>query len=257
VKRLDDCPFLDRDQWDIYRGPDSLLYEARSYEYARQSPERSIAVSRWRSHTVTQTFEGYFALYRDSKAPRAPGPVLGSDLYVLFPEWRELAFHTIDPALYAQRQQCLCPWHERELRARRFNPDPLLSMSDYAIDRCLLRLRENWKRFARWILHPGHIRETHLLDIDWSDSDANLGQDFQLWLKKHRPVDCLPYIKQGAGSYERQWRTDLKALAALRLWQKAEGKWFDCPPLYLNEAAWRSAVKRAEVLFARTYPLAL
>jgi hypothetical protein len=257
VKRLDDCPFLPRDQWDIYRGPDEMLYESRSYEYARQSPERAIAVSRWRGHAKEQSFESYLALYQNPQAPKPPSVVLGDDLYALLPEWPSRAFHRIDATPLTRCLEQLYPWHEQELRARRFDPDPLLSMSDYAIDRCLLRLRENWKRFTRWILHPGHIRETHLLSIDWWDSDANLARDFQLWLKKNRPPDCQPCVQQGAGAYERQWRSDLKALAAFRLWKKSNGNWFDCPPLFLNEADWRIAVKRAEDLIARTYPVAL
>ena len=115
MNRLEDCPFLDRDQWDIYRGPDNVLYEARSYEYARQNPHRAIAVSRWRENAKERSFVGHLALYRDPKAPQSPGTVLGSDLYALFPEWPEQPFHAIDPVIYAQRQQCLCPWREREL----------------------------------------------------------------------------------------------------------------------------------------------
>lgn len=257
MKRFDDCSFLDRGQWDIFSGPGDVLFKARSFEYARENPERVIAVTRWRSHAKEQSFESYLALYQDPQAPKPPSAVLGDDLYALLPDWPDSAFHHIDAAVLARRLEQLYPWHEQELRARRFDPDPLLSMSDYAIDRCVLRLRENWKRFARWILHPGHIRETHLLAIDWWDSDANLVRDFPLWLKKHRPPDCQPCIQQGAGTYERQWRVDLKALAALRLWVAAAGKWFDCPLLYLNETDWRSAVKRAEALIARTYPVVL
>jgi hypothetical protein len=257
VKHLDDCSFLDREHWDIFSGPSSALFKARSFEYARQNPERAVAVSRWRSHAKEQRFEGYLLLYRDPQAPKPPSAVLGDNLYLLLPEWPAKAFHQIDAARLARYLKQLYPWHEQELRTHRFDPDPLLSMSDYAIERCLFRLRENWKRFARWILHPGHIEETHLLTIDWWDSDTNLLQDFALWLKKHRPPDWKPYTRQGAGTCERQHRTDLKALAALRLWIAADGRWFDCPSLYLNEADWRSAVKRAKALIARTYPLAL
>jgi hypothetical protein len=257
VKRLDDCPFLDRDRWDIFSGPADALFKARSYEYARENPERVIAVTRWRSHAIEQSFEGYLALYQSPQAPKPPPTVLGDDLYALLPHWPASAFHRIDAAVLTRHLEQLCPWHEQELRARRFDPDPLLSISDYAIDRCLLRLRENWMRFARWILHPGHHRETHLLAIDWWDSDANIARDFPLWLKKHRPPDCRSYIQQGSGTYERQWCTDLKALAALRLWSAAEGKWFDCPPLYSDQSHWERAIDRAEALIATTYSVAL
>jgi hypothetical protein len=257
VKHLDDCSFLDRERWDIFSCPSSALFKARSFEYARQSPERAIAVNRWHSHAKEQSFEGYLSLYQDPQAPKPPSAVLGDDLYVLLPEWPTTAFHRIDATVLARGLEQLYPWHEQELRVRRFDPDPLLSLSDYAIDRCLLSLRENWQRFARWILHPGHIRETHLLAFDWWDSDANLLRDLALWLRKHRPPDCRPCIQQGSGTYERQYRADLKALAALRLWIAADGKWFDCPPLYSDESHWNHAIARAETLIAKTYPLAL
>jgi hypothetical protein len=256
MNRLEDCNFLARDQWDIFSGPAEVLFKARSYEYAR-NPERVLAVSRWRDHAKEQTFAGYLALYRDPQAARPPSTVLGDDLYALLPEWPDTPFHCLDVARLAQRLEQLCPWHEQELRARRFDPDPLLSMSDYAIDRCLLRLRENWARLQRWILHPGHHQETHLLNIDWWDSDANLTRDFPLWLKKHRPANCQPHLQQGAGTYERQWRTDLKALAALRLWSASDGKWFNCPALYSDQSHWERAIDRAEALIATTYPVAL
>lgn len=258
MKRLEDCSFLHRDLWDIYRGPADLLFEARSYEYARQNPERTIAVHYWRAHATTPTFEGCLALYRDPKAPQSPSPVLGSDLYVLFPEWPKDAFHIIDPAGYTQRQQALYPWHERELRARRFQSDSaLLLETEYGFDRFTSCLWASWQRFRRWCVRPNNFSETHLMNIDWWDSDRHLLQDFAEWLKVNRPPGCAIGTKIGAGAYSRNYQADLKALAALRLWAAADGKWVDCPPLYLNEADWRSAIKRAEVLIARTYPVAI
>ena len=239
MKRLEDCDFLDRDQWDIYRGPDDMLYEARAYEFARQSRERSIAVNRWRENAKEHSFEGYLALYRDPKAPQAPRPVLGSDLYVLFPEWPDIAFHTIDPALYAQRQQCLCPWHERELRARRFKPDPALWLeSEYGFERAMRGLWATWQKLRRWCIRPNDFSETHLIQVDWWDSKKRLMEDFDAWIDANRPADCQPYLKQGGGTYERQWRSDLKALAALRLQIKAERY---CQKLCIE--AWRILVE--------------
>ena len=43
MKRLDDCPFLDRDQWDFQACPAEETYEARSDEYA---PNQMLGYSR-------------------------------------------------------------------------------------------------------------------------------------------------------------------------------------------------------------------
>lgn len=258
MKHWEDCDFLARDQWDIFSGPAEVLFKARSYEYARENPERIIAVDRWRAHAKEQSFESYLALYQDPRAPAPPSTVLGDDLYVLLPEWSATAFHRIDALTLTQRLSQLCPRSEQELRARRFNPDSALMLdTEYGFERLMRRLQKGWQQFRRWCDRPNNFSELHLMQWDWWDSDRRLLEDVAAWLKVNRPANCKIYTTQGGGSYERQYRTDLKALAALRLLNAADGKWFDCPPLYLEEADWRSARKRAETLIARSYPLAL
>ena len=119
------------------------------------------------------------------------------------------------------------------------------------------RLRATWQKFRRWCVHPNDFSEIHLIQIDWWDSDRRLLEDFSEWLKINRPSECRIYTRQGGGSYDRQYRADLKALAALRLWIASDAKWTECPPLYSDESHWRRAISRAEDLIARTYPVAL
>ena len=88
-RHLDDCSFLDRDRWDFQACPAKEAYEDRSYEYARQSEARILAVNRWRSNACEQSFEGYMALCRDPRAPTPPRAVLGSSLYVVTPNGRK------------------------------------------------------------------------------------------------------------------------------------------------------------------------
>jgi hypothetical protein len=258
VKRLDDCPFLARDQWDIFSGPAEDLFKARSHEYARENPERVIAVDRWRAHAKEQSFEGYLALYQDPRAPAPPSTVLGDDLYALLSEWPTTAFHRIDATVLTQRLSQLCPRSEQELRARRFNPDSALMLdTEYGFERLMRRLQKGWQQFRRWCDRPNSFSELHLMQTDWWDSDRRLLEDYAAWLKVNRPANCKVYTTQGGGSFERQYQTDLKALAALRLWAASGGKWFDCPPLYSDQSHWERAISRAEDLIARSYPLAL
>jgi hypothetical protein len=121
VKRLDDCPFLDRDQWDFQACPAEETYEARSDEYARQSDARIFAVNRWRRHASQQSFEGYLALYRDPKAPQPPRVVLGSDLYVIRPKWPCESYLSVDKRVREARLSALYPGHLQELLAKQMS----------------------------------------------------------------------------------------------------------------------------------------
>jgi hypothetical protein len=256
VKHLDDCEFLDRDQWDFQSCPAEETYEARSDEYARQSDARIFAVNRWRKNAREQSFEGYMALYRDPKAPQPPRPVLGSDLYVVRPEWSDGSYLSVDKRVREARLSVLYPGHLQELLAKQMEPDSALMLwTEEGLENCLQQLRKNWLLTGRLCLYPSNIQEHNLFRTDWSASDkANL-EHYAAWLQVNSPPDRKVFASPG--STVRRCRADLKALGGLRLWIASGGDWMSCPPLYPEHSHWLRAIERANFLIATTYPLVI
>ena len=125
----------------------------------------------------------------------------------------------------------------------KFQPIPLQSIRHWGSDD-FERRRRNVRR------------KTVAFDMNWTLSEPELVEVFRAWMRKERKRDqTAPQENRGAGGSERQYRTWLKELGALRLlrqmdWQAARDLSVDASkeekPIYLNQANWIGANENAE-----------
>jgi hypothetical protein len=112
---------------------------------------------------------------------------------------------------------------------------------------------------------PIHMQCTVVaLSIDWRRTDTELKASFAQFLQAHRGTPrVLPNPdRRGRDTDESRWRTDLKALAALRLWRHCDSiekamsftrKSRPSIAFYQNERDWSAAKQRVEEVVAHLF----
>jgi hypothetical protein len=112
---------------------------------------------------------------------------------------------------------------------------------------------------------PIHMQCTVVaLSIDWRRTDTELKASFAQFLQAHRGTPrVLPNPdRRGRDTDESRWRTDLKALAALRLWRHCDSiekamsftrKSRPSLAFYQNERDWSAAKQRVEEVVAHLF----
>ena len=250
------CAKLVREDWNFSTCCDDEVQDCFDYEFARESQEAISYIERGRAPARGETFEDLFRLFWEDR-PQYVGentpPTLHARLFSACPEWPD------KPYLSINRQE-----RKRRLTvmggtstAHTINSD-LSNLSGlgmvngyYELGGTIQSIEHEWQWYAGF-------------EIDWRLSNEEMIKSFKDWLIDNRPLHIKPIKdgKVGAGSPQRQMRSDLKALGAFRLlrkhgtWLKAYNASFDDAKKELlahSPSAWTRAKQRAASLIGRPF----
>jgi hypothetical protein len=243
MSELKDCPSLPRSQWDAFTiCPNHELIECRSFDYLSEVTEFRKAIIYWRRQIRDNTFEAYLELDRSGR--RAPAQ---SQTCSFWPEWPTQAYMSVPASERERRLRILFPGNPEVLIARQLEPDSALLLdSEEGFQNIVRQLRKTWQASRRLHVCPNSFEEHALFKIPWWRSNKEILQLLEAWLKANSPPDRKLYVQEGAGTFERRLRIDLKALGALRVLRANNDDWTGDPTLYAEQKEWIEARNRAQ-----------
>jgi hypothetical protein len=247
MRALSDCPGLPRSEWEIFLCRAHELVDFKPAEYGRHVPRIRQAVARWRSQTSDQSFEALMAL--DCPVNRAP---LRNPVITCWPEWPERSCVFVDGAERLRRWNIMCPgWTSPTRIAWQLEPDSLLLLDTEEAFKSLVRqLQRNLKSRKKLGTDPSDFEEHRLMCTQWWQTDAELVRQYAAWLKENSPTGRKIYgLQQGAGTFERKARYELKCLSAWRILRVTS--WDRAPELYATQSEWSQARGRAQEVIDR------